>query len=161
MDHQANATTRTFATAVFVSSISTVLGILPVQLFIFHPYFIWKFPPEIWRVVTSFFITSPNLGLLFDTYFLYQYLSQLEIGNSRFSRKEDLLWYLMFVSGTMLVSVAQCHCFVLSIPSPCCASYICPDSALPLQLSRFLEMRKITPACQTDPSFAISGRSGV
>ncbi|KAL6849510.1 hypothetical protein ACO1O0_009051 [Amphichorda felina] len=94
---------RTFATAVFVSSIVTVLGILPTQLFIFHPYFIWKFPPEIWRVVTSFFITSPNLGLLFDTYFLYQYLSQLEIGNSRFSRKEDLLWYLMFVSGTILI----------------------------------------------------------
>lgn len=36
---------------------------------------------------------------------------------------------------------------LLFLPQPY-TSYICPDSALPLQLSRFLEMRKITPALQ-------------
>jgi hypothetical protein len=34
---------------------------------------------------------------------MYQYMSQLEQGNSRFPRKEDFLWYLIFVGTTILV----------------------------------------------------------
>jgi hypothetical protein len=168
---QAPPIARTLATIVLGTSLAVTLKLLPAQLIIFHPYYIWKFPPEIWRIPTSFLLTGEGLGLLFDTYFLYQYLSQLELGNPRFPRKEDLIWYLMFVSGTTLVSLAIssysvsffqiflstiCICpliffLVCVLPVP---HHICPDSALPLQLSRFLEMRKITPASQADPTFA-------
>ncbi|KZZ96475.1 Derlin [Moelleriella libera RCEF 2490] len=95
---------RTVATFTFAVSAGIVLGILPAQYFIFHTFYLWRFPPQIWRLVTSFFVTSPGLGLLFDTYFLYSYLSQMEVGNPRFPRKEDLIWYLTFVCGTILVA---------------------------------------------------------
>lgn len=95
---------RTIATFTFVVSAGIVLGVLPAKYFIFHPFYLFQFPPQIWRIVSSFFVTSPGLGLLLDTYFLYTYLSQLEVGNPRFPRKEDLIWYLTFVCGTILVA---------------------------------------------------------
>ncbi|KAL3957679.1 hypothetical protein ACCO45_008257 [Purpureocillium lilacinum] len=93
---------RTLATATFGISLAVHTGLLPGWWFVWAPRFLWMFPPQIWRFATAFLITGPNLGLLFDTYFLYSYLSQLEIGNPRFPRKEDLIWYLMFVGGTIM-----------------------------------------------------------
>ncbi|KAK2606183.1 hypothetical protein QQS21_003353 [Conoideocrella luteorostrata] len=90
---------RSIATYTFVVSLGMVLGLLPGSYFIFHQFYLFKFPPQIWRLATSFFIASPGLGLLFDTYFLYSYLSQMEVGNPRFPRKEDLIWYLTFVAN--------------------------------------------------------------
>ncbi|GAB0136593.1 hypothetical protein EsDP_00004890 [Epichloe bromicola] len=95
---------RSIATFTFVVSAGIVLGVLPAKYFIFHPFYLFQFPPQIWRIVSCFFVTSPGLGLLLDTYFLYTYLSQLEVGNPRFPRKEDLIWYLAFVCGTILVA---------------------------------------------------------
>ncbi|KAG6040329.1 hypothetical protein E4U41_000886 [Claviceps citrina] len=95
---------RTIATFTFVVSAGVVLGMLPAKYFIFHPFYLFQFPPQIWRLATSFLITSPGIGLLFDTYFLYTYLCQMEVGNPRFPRKEDLFWYLVFVCGTILVT---------------------------------------------------------
>ncbi|KAG6011245.1 hypothetical protein E4U54_008181 [Claviceps lovelessii] len=95
---------RTIATFAFVVSAGIVLGMLPAKYFLFHPYYLFRFPPQIWRLATSFFITSPGIGLLFDTYFLYTYMCQMEVGNPRFPRKEDLIWYLTFVCGTILVT---------------------------------------------------------
>jgi Derlin-2/3 len=99
---------RTVAATAFATSLGIHFGVLPYKYFIFHTFYIFKFPPEPWRFVTSFLITGSGLSLLFDTYFLYQYLSQLEVGNPRFSRKEDLIWYLTFVSGTILVGLSFC-----------------------------------------------------
>lgn len=150
---------RTLATAAFLLSIGVHLGFMPGWWFVFYPQLIWKMPPQLWRFGTAFLLTGPNLSLLFDTYFLYSYLSQLEIGNPRFPRKEDLVWYLMFVGGTIMVSSCLCSahprlCFRDSCASPnlCCINHtssICPDSELPPQLSRFLNMRKSTPALRT------------
>jgi len=100
---QAPPLARSFATAAFALSVSVLFGILPGSWFIFHRLYLWQIPPQIWRIVTTFFLTGPGLGLLFDTYFSYMYLSQLEIGNPRFPRREDVIWYLMFVSGVILV----------------------------------------------------------
>lgn len=150
---------------------------LPAKYFLFHPYYLFRFPPQIWRLATSFFITSPGIGLLFDTYFLYTYMCQMEVGNPRFPRKEDLIWYLTFVCGTILVSFVVMieilprvfslfriafivfGCPYGDLPNKTHTfthtSYICPDSAMLLLLSRFLEMRKIAPALRHSPSFAI------
>lgn len=95
---------RTVASAAFVLSVGVHFGLLPGWWFVFYPRFLWMFPPQIWRFGTAFLLTGPSLGLLFDTYFLYSYLSQLEVGNARFSWREDLVWYLMFVGGTIMVS---------------------------------------------------------
>lgn len=131
---------RTIATFTFVVSAGVVLGMLPAKYFIFHPFYLIRFPPQIWRLATSFLVTSPGIGLLFDTYFLYTYLCQLEVGNPRFPRKEDLIWYLLFVCGTILVSdfihevsrLVLVHSFLLAwTRCPCCVSPPSKEHASP------------------------------
>jgi len=97
---QAPAIARSAVTAMLLMSAAVHFGMLSGTYIIFHQYFLWKFPPQIWRLFTAFLLTGPQLGLLFDAYFSYQYLSQLERG--RYSKKEDLLWYLTFICGTIL-----------------------------------------------------------
>ncbi|TEA17955.1 Derlin-2 [Colletotrichum sidae] len=94
---QAPPIARTLATAAFVTSVSVALGLVSGYWFIFMPDYLFRIPPQIWRLGTNFLLTGPQLGLLFDSYFLYTYLSALEVGNPRFPRREDLIWYLMFV----------------------------------------------------------------
>ncbi|KAI5461262.1 centromere/microtubule-binding protein cbf5 [Mariannaea sp. PMI_226] len=93
---------RTLTTVAATLSVAIQLKFLPAFYFIHHPSFLWQIPPQIWRPVTSFLVTGGGLGLLFDSYFLYHYLAQMEIGNPRFPRKADLVWYLIFVGGTIL-----------------------------------------------------------
>ncbi|KAL1876886.1 hypothetical protein VTK73DRAFT_9039 [Phialemonium thermophilum] len=99
---------RNFATAVLVTSIGCHFGLLPFSWFYFEPSQLLRIPPGIWRPMTSFFLSQPQLGIILDPYFLYQYLSQLEVGNPRFPRKEDVLWYLICV-GTFIMVL--CHFF--------------------------------------------------
>lgn len=40
---------------------------------------------------------------LMDHLLVYNYLSQMERSNAKFSKKEDLIWYLMFISGVIVV----------------------------------------------------------
>ncbi|KAK7751656.1 hypothetical protein SLS62_006316 [Diatrype stigma] len=86
---------RTVATAVFASSVAAYTGMVSMYPFFFHYSFLLQFPPAIHRLFTSFLLTKPGLGVLFETYFVYSYLSQIEKSNPKFSRKEDLLWYLI------------------------------------------------------------------
>jgi len=94
---------RTVATAIFVCSVGVYTGALSMDPFFFHYMYLFKFPPAIHRLVTSFLLTGPQLSVIFEPYFVYSYLSQLEKGNSKFSRKEDLIWYLMFVGSVIIL----------------------------------------------------------
>ncbi|KAI1747358.1 Der1-like family protein [Xylaria castorea] len=94
---------RTVATVVFLASVAVYTGMLSIHGFFFHYSMLLKFPPAIHRFATSFLITSKDLGVLFDTYFVYTYLSQIERNNAKFAKKEDLLWYLMFVGGVIIL----------------------------------------------------------
>ncbi|KAL7925416.1 Der1-like family domain-containing protein [Trichoderma austrokoningii] len=94
---------RTAATVTFGLSVAVHMGILAGNLFFYDLYYLARFPPQIWRLVTCFLITFPNLGVLFDTFHMYMYMSQLEKGHPRLSRREDLVWYLTFVCGTILI----------------------------------------------------------
>ncbi|KAK4203262.1 Der1-like family-domain-containing protein [Triangularia verruculosa] len=95
---------RTFAAAIFVTSIGAhVFGVIPYAWLYFDPSVaIFKIPPQIWRFVSNFLLSGPQLSIVFDPYFVYQYLSQVEAGNPKFQRKEDVLWYLITVGGTIL-----------------------------------------------------------
>lgn len=66
-----------------------------------HYAYLLQFPPGMHRLVTSFMMTGPQLSVLFDTYFVYTYLFQLE--QTKFTRKEDLIWYLMVVGSIIIV----------------------------------------------------------
>ncbi|EME43163.1 hypothetical protein DOTSEDRAFT_72519 [Dothistroma septosporum NZE10] len=60
--------------------------------------------PQIWRLVTSFFVTGPQLGLIMDPFFLYHYSSQLETGSPRFSTPGAYAFYILFVSTVILLT---------------------------------------------------------
>ncbi|KAI0490417.1 Der1-like family protein [Xylaria cf. heliscus] len=94
---------RTVATVVFIASVGVYTGMFSMYNFFFHYSMLLKFPPEIHRLVTCFLITSKDLGVLIDTYFVYNYLSQIERNNAKFSKKEDMVWYLMFVGGIIIL----------------------------------------------------------
>jgi Derlin-2/3 len=96
---------RSVATAVFVTSVAVYTGFLPSVWMYFHPSEVFKLFPEPWRLVTSYMLTLPNLSILLDPYFLYSYISQLEVGNARFSRREDLIWYMGFIMMAVLVRI--------------------------------------------------------
>lgn len=124
-------TRRTFATAVLVTSIACHMHIVPYSWISFHYLELFRLPPHIWRLVTSFFLSSPQLGIVMDTYFVFQYASQLETTHPKFGRKEDFLWYLVFCGTVIIVRLSQqtphpfC-CFLAT--SPLHTSCICPDS---------------------------------
>ncbi|KAI0377931.1 Der1-like family-domain-containing protein [Hypomontagnella monticulosa] len=94
---------RTIATAVFICSVGVYTGMISAQPFVFHYLRLLKFPPALYLFVTSFLLTGPDLGVLFDTYFIFTYLSQLESHNPKFSKKEDMIWYLMFVGSVIIL----------------------------------------------------------
>lgn len=101
------ATRRTFATCVLVTSIACHMGIAPYSWIYFHYLELFRLPPQIWRLVTSFFLSSPQLGIVMDTYFVFQYASQLETAHPKFGRKEDFLWYLVFCGTVIIVRLPR------------------------------------------------------
>lgn len=80
------------------------MGIMPYGWIYFHYLELFRLPPQIWRPVTSFLLTGPQLGIVMDTYFVFQYASQLETTHPKFGRKEDFLWYLVFCGAVIIVS---------------------------------------------------------
>jgi Derlin-2/3 len=60
---------RTLAASAFFLSIGVYTGMLPGYYVIWHTPYILQFPPQLWRLVTSFLITGKDLSILFDTYF--------------------------------------------------------------------------------------------
>ncbi|EAQ90693.1 hypothetical protein CHGG_02628 [Chaetomium globosum CBS 148.51] len=94
---------RTLATAIVVMSIPVHFQMVSYVWFYFTEDTLLRFPPEIWRLATCFLLSGPKLGIIMDPYFAYQYLKQLETANSKFPRKEDVLWYLMTVGSFIIL----------------------------------------------------------
>ncbi|ESZ90629.1 hypothetical protein SBOR_8987 [Sclerotinia borealis F-4128] len=93
---------RTLAASILTLSILVYTHLLPGYYVVFLLQPILQFPPQLWRLITSFLITGPDLGILFDTYFLYTYGSKLETASPRFSQPGDFLTYVLFVCATIL-----------------------------------------------------------
>lgn len=66
---------RTLAAATVTLSILVHIHFLSPAYVIFSPSFLWRFPPQLWRLVTSFMVTGPGFGILFDTYFCEHIMS--------------------------------------------------------------------------------------
>nr|CAD70861.1 putative protein [Neurospora crassa] len=66
---QAPPMARTLATAILVTSIMAYFGPLPISWIYFDESRLFKLPPELWRLVTSFLLSSPQLGIVLDPYF--------------------------------------------------------------------------------------------
>jgi Derlin-2/3 len=46
-----------------------VMGVLPVEMVMFRWPTFFQIPPQLWRLVTPFFLTGGGLNLLLDIYF--------------------------------------------------------------------------------------------
>ncbi|KAI9752179.1 MAG: hypothetical protein M4579_005731 [Chaenotheca gracillima] len=97
---------RTITAATLVTSLLVYSYILPAYyVVLFWPRIIKLFP-EIWRFFTSFLLTGPQLGILFDPYFMYTYGSALESKSARFSRTSDFFTYVVFVWAVILATAS-------------------------------------------------------
>jgi hypothetical protein len=65
---------RTVAAATFILSALLYTGLLPFHFFVWDSRFVFKLPPQLWRLVTPFLITGPQLSIIFDTYFSKHYV---------------------------------------------------------------------------------------
>ncbi|KAI9887793.1 MAG: hypothetical protein M1823_000435 [Watsoniomyces obsoletus] len=60
----------------------------------------------IWRLVSSFLITGPQLDIILDPFFLYRYGSSLERDSTRFQSPGDFLVYVVFVAVVIILTNA-------------------------------------------------------
>ncbi|KAL2419794.1 hypothetical protein ABEF95_003045 [Exophiala dermatitidis] len=96
--------TRTIVAAMFVESALVHSGLLSPMWIIFHPSFVLKFPPELWRLLSSFILTGGGFSFVFDLYFMYTYASGLELNSPRFTQPGDFFTYVAFVSSVILAT---------------------------------------------------------
>lgn len=97
---------RTITAATVLISVPGHLGLYNLMWAVFLKDYLFTISqmPQLWRILSAFFITGPQLGLIMDPFFLYHYSSQLETGSPRFSGSGAYAFYLMFVSVIILVS---------------------------------------------------------
>ena len=129
---------RTITAASVLLSVPAHMGLIDFSLLLFAPSLILTFRriPQLWRVVTTFLLTGPKLGMILDPYFLYKYGSALETTAVRFSGPGDFFVYLVFVCTIILVSRPLISTYIALHAAqlfPCLAhktSYICPSSTI-------------------------------
>ncbi|MCJ1472866.1 hypothetical protein MMC13_001515 [Lambiella insularis] len=95
---------RTLTALVLFESVAVYGRLLAGQRIIFAWPFIWTFPPEIWRFFTAFFLSGPQLAIIFDPYTIWQYSSALETESPRFAQPGDFLTYILFVGAVIALS---------------------------------------------------------
>lgn len=93
---------RSIATAIFVVSVGIHTGMISYVWFYYQHALLFQIPPQIWRLATTWLLSGGNISIILDPYFVYMYLSQMETSSPRFTKKEDVVWYLMFV-GTLII----------------------------------------------------------
>ncbi|KAL1957100.1 hypothetical protein VTO42DRAFT_6358 [Malbranchea cinnamomea] len=89
--------TRTLFAGMFIESLLVHGGFLSFYRVLFHSPFIFRWPPQLWRLVTPYLLTGGGLGFLFDLYLLYNYGTGLELDSPRFINPGDFAVYVAFV----------------------------------------------------------------
>ncbi|OAL73483.1 hypothetical protein A7D00_1510 [Trichophyton violaceum] len=95
---------RTLTAVTFVQSVLVHGGFLNGMHVVFLLPRILQIPPQLWRLVTPFFLTGGGIGFFLDLYFLFQYASDIEVNSPRFSGPGDFVTYVIFVAIFILVS---------------------------------------------------------
>lgn len=93
---------RTLAAAAFATSVLVYSGILSGGRVVLYYPSLFKFPPQLWRLITSFLVTGPKFGILLDPYFLFTYGSALEVDAQRLNQPGDFFVYLVFCATVIL-----------------------------------------------------------
>ncbi|KAI9757276.1 MAG: hypothetical protein M1815_001634 [Lichina confinis] len=114
---------RTLALAAFTTSALVYSGILSGAWVVLYYSSLFKFPPQLWRLLTSFLVTGPKFGILLDPYFLFTYGSALEVNAPRLNQPGDFFVYLVFCATVILSICIPLGSVIftpgISFPSPC------------------------------------------
>ncbi|KAH0846272.1 DER1-domain-containing protein [Fonsecaea pedrosoi] len=95
--------TRTIVAAMFVESALVHSGLVSGMRIVYHTPWLFKFPPELWRLLSSFLLTGGGFSFVFDLYFMYTYASGLELNSPRFAQPGDFFTYIFFVATAILL----------------------------------------------------------
>jgi len=95
--------TRTLVAATFLISALVHGDAIQGERVVFAWEYLWQFPPEVWRIATSFLITRPKIAIIMDPFFLWQYGTALETESLRFANPGDFFMYIIFVAAVTLV----------------------------------------------------------
>lgn len=60
---------RTIVAAMFVESALCHGGLISLRTVVYHTPWIFKFPPELWRLFSAFLLTGGGFNFVFDLYF--------------------------------------------------------------------------------------------
>ncbi|KAF8460385.1 Der1-like family-domain-containing protein [Kalaharituber pfeilii] len=77
-----------------------VFGVINPRYVVFYWPYIYRFPPDLWRLVSPFLLTGPKMGIIMDTFFLYRDASECE---RRFVRTGDFFVFTVFVGAVILL----------------------------------------------------------
>lgn len=94
---------RAISGAALVTSICThALNLVrPMQLVYYAPNIFNFKRPEVWRLLTPFFVTAPGLGIIMDSFFLFRYASECE--RSILTRPAKFITFLIFTFSLILL----------------------------------------------------------
>ncbi|MCJ1256697.1 hypothetical protein MMC24_004521 [Lignoscripta atroalba] len=93
---------RTITAITFVESVLVHTNLVEMRRVVWFWPFVSKFPPELWRLVTAFTLSGPQVGILLDPYNLWTYGTALENDSPRFNNSGDFLVYILFVGSVIL-----------------------------------------------------------
>lgn len=68
----------TLTAAVVITSLAVHGSVLSAHTVIYHWSFLTKFPPQLYRLATAFWLTGPSLSIIFDPYFCKLVLAAAE-----------------------------------------------------------------------------------
>ncbi|RMZ90763.1 hypothetical protein DV736_g2019, partial [Chaetothyriales sp. CBS 134916] len=127
---------RTIVAAMFVESVLVYSGLLNSYWILFAPSLIFKlWIPQVWRLVTPFFLTGGGISFIFDLYFMWIYGTGLELNSSRFSQPGDFFTYVVFCAAVITLTAG----FLLS-------SYVFTSSLLLAFIYTFAQDNRGTKA---------------
>lgn len=118
--------TRTLLSAIVVLTILNRLTLVPTSLLVFSWYHTF-IRLQLWRTFTSFILLPPQaMPALLEMYNIYSRSSQLEMVHFHNRPAVDYLFYLMFSTSTIILSVIVLqieNCFILTSGFVGCLTY--------------------------------------
>jgi len=77
------------------------MGLISPEYLVYYPPYVWNMSgPQLWRLATSFLLSSPRLGIILDPFFLYKYASDVEL--QLFSRLADICVFFVFIASVII-----------------------------------------------------------
>jgi len=105
-------------------SLSHLIGLVSIYNLVYtYSLAFEKF--QIWRLYTSFFLLSKEIGYIFDLVMLYRTMDQLESGPGPYARRSaDLAWQLFVACAGIIITSIPVNGMIFLRPFLLCIAYL-------------------------------------